>query len=255
MTANSEKTGRTIAVTGKGGTGKTVLSTLMIKSLVDRKGLHILAVDADSAQGLPYTLGMPVTRTVGAFRQEIIDNPQEKRRISDLHMGEVIGEIVTHGPGFDLLVMGRPEAPGCFCGVNDLLRYGIESLSRKYDVTIIDGEAGPEQVNRRVMQRLDALLVVADPSVRSLGTARDIMGVARNQGIVQEDRIGLVVNKFTDTNDQAKELVKRMDFNVWGYIPYDENVSLYDSQNKSLLDLPNGSPSLSAISTILERIS
>ncbi|MEN6437121.1 MAG: AAA family ATPase [Syntrophobacter sp.] len=254
MNKGPEKMQKTIAVTGKGGTGKTVLSTLLIKSLVEAGDLSILAVDADSAKSLPYTLGMAVARTVGDFREELITNPAEKQRISQLHMGSVIGEMVMHGPGFDLLVMGRPEAPGCFCTVNDLLRYGIEALSRNYDVTIVDGEAGPEQINRRVMQHLDALLVVADTSIRSLQTAKDIMKVAQGQGIVPDDRIGLIINRFKGVNDKLKEFVRQLDVNIWGYIPDDKNISTYDSLNRALLDLPKESPSLSAIPKIMEHI-
>lgn len=254
MSTDAEKIQKTIAVTGKGGAGKTVLSTLMIKILVERKNMRILAVDADSAKGLTYTLGMTVGKTVSDFRRELIDNPQEKRRISDLHMGKVIGEIVAPGPGFDLLVMGRPEAPGCFCAVNDLLRYGIESLSRNYDITIIDGEAGPEQINRRVMQHLNALLVVSETSARSLEIALEIMKVAQNQGIIRKERMGLVINKFKEKSERTEEFSQKALFDVWGHIPYDENISRYDSLNRPLLELPDGSPGLAGMSSILGHI-
>jgi CO dehydrogenase maturation factor len=248
------KTGKTIAVSGKGGTGKTVLSTLMIKCLADRKNISILAVDADSAKSLPYTLGVPVEKTVSDYRQEIINNPGEKRRIADLHMGSVIREMVVTKPGFDLLVMGRPEAPGCFCVVNDLLRYGIETLSSDYDVTIIDGEAGPEQINRRVIQNLDALVVMADTSFRSLRTATEIMEVAQKQGVVNVGRTGLVINKRMGADKRVDEIRKKMDLNVWGYLPDDENVSSYDSLNKPLLDIPADAPILVPVRKILENI-
>jgi len=254
MNQGPEKKRKTIAVTGKGGTGKTALATLLIKSLIEAKVPGILAVDADSAKSLPYTLGMAVDKTVGDFREELISNPAEKQRISQLHMGTVIGEMLMHGRGFDLLVMGRPEAPGCFCTVNELLRYGIEALSRNYDVTIIDGEAGPEQINRRVMQHLDALLVVADTSIRSLETARDIMKLARGQGIVRDDCIGLVVNRCKGGSEKLRESMKRLDVDVWGYIPDDEYISRYDSLNRPLLDLPGAAPSLPAISEIMKHI-
>ncbi|MDY7038573.1 MAG: AAA family ATPase, partial [Thermodesulfobacteriota bacterium] len=115
--------GLTIAITGKGGTGKTMLATLMIKILTERRGIKILAVDADSAMSLPYTLGIKIGKTLGKLRQEIIEDPALKRRIADEHIREVMAGIVEPGKGFDLLVMGRPEAPGCFCAINDLLRY------------------------------------------------------------------------------------------------------------------------------------
>jgi len=254
MNVFPQKVGKTIAVCGKGGTGKTVLSTLMIKCLADRRNFRILAVDADSARSLPYTLGVPVGKTVSDYRQEIIDNPGEKHRIADLHMGSVIREIVVSKPGFDLLVMGRPEAPGCFCAVNNLLRYGIETLSLDYDVTIIDGEAGPEQINRRVIQHLDALVVMADTSFRSLRTASEIMAVVQEQDIIDVGRTGLVLNKCTGADERMDEIRKKMDLNVWGVLPDDENVSSYDSLNKPLLDVPADAPILVPVRRILQNI-
>jgi len=248
------KRGKTIAVSGKGGTGKTVFSTLMIKCLADRRNISVLAVDADSAKSLPYTLGALVEKTVSDYRQEIINNPGEKRRISDLNMGSVIREMVVSKSGFDLLVMGRPEAPGCFCAVNDLLRYGIETLSLDYDVTIIDGEAGPEQINRRVIQHLDALVVMADTSFRSLRTASEIMAVVQKQDIIDVGRTGLVINKCMGADERMDEITKRMDLNVWGVLPDDENVSSYDSLNKPLLDIPADAPILSPVRSILQNI-
>ena len=254
MNDSPQKRGKTIAVSGKGGTGKTVLSTLMIKCLAERKNIRVLAVDADSARSLPYTLGVQEEKTVSDYRQEIISNPEEKRRIADLSMGSVIKEIVVSKPGFDLLVMGRPEAPGCFCAVNDLLRYGIENLSMDYDVTIIDGEAGPEQINRRVVRDLDSLVVMADTSIRSLRTAAEIMDVAKKQGIVDAGRTGLVINKSRGAEEVADVIIKKKDLNVWGYLPDDENVSSYDALNKPLIDIPADTPILFPVKIILETI-
>jgi CO dehydrogenase maturation factor len=254
MKGYPRKRGKTIAVTGKGGTGKTVFSTLMIKCLAHKEDISILAVDADSARSLPYTLGVPVEKTVSDYRQEIINNPGEKRRISDLNMGSVIREMVVSKPGFDLLVMGRPEAPGCFCAVNDLLRYGIETLSLDYDVTIIDGEAGPEQINRRVIQHLDALVVMADTSFRSLRTASEIMAVVQEQDIIDVGRTGLVINKCMGADERMDEITKRMDLNVWGVLPDDENVSSYDSLNKPLLDIPADARILNPVRSIMQNI-
>ncbi|MBC8392018.1 MAG: AAA family ATPase [Deltaproteobacteria bacterium] len=252
--SRSRGNGRNIAITGKGGTGKTVLATLMIKLLAERGNLRILAVDADSAKSLPYTLGMMVAKTVGGIRQDIIENPGEKRRIADTHIGTVIKNIVETGKGFDLLVMGRPEAPGCFCTVNDLLRYGIETLSQDYDITIIDAEAGPEQVNRRVIQSIDTLLIVADTSNRSLQTASDIMKIAQGHGNVEVGRTGLIINKFKGNSGRVEEVSHQMGLEILGYIPEDENVTHYDSLGRPLLELPADSPSLVAIPQILRQI-
>ncbi len=254
MSDSPRKKGITIAVSGKGGTGKTVLSTLMIKCLAEKSNVSVLAVDADSAKSLPYTLGVAVAKTVSDYRQEIIDDPEEKRRINDLSMGSVIKELVVSTPGFDLLVMGRPEVPGCFCTVNSLLRYGIETLSLDYDVTIIDGEAGPEQINRRVVENLDSLVVMADTSARSLRTATEIMEIAQERGVVNVGRTGLVINKRKAAGELVHEIKNQAGLSVWGYLPEDELVRNYDSLNKPLLDLPADAPILDTVREILETI-
>lgn len=245
---------RVIAVTGKGGTGKTMLATLIIKTLTEDGNLKILAIDADSAASLPYTLGMQVRKTVGKIRQEIIDVPDIKREMADVHIRTVMAGILEHGEGFDLLVMGRPEAPGCFCGINDLLRYGIETLSQDYDFTIIDGEAGPEQINRRVVQSIDTLLVVADTSARSLRTAVDIAEVARGYGNVRVEKTGLIVNRVTGASNPDIGISNDAGLDIVGSIPEDGNITFYDAAGKSLLELPENSPSLAAVRQILSGI-
>jgi CO dehydrogenase maturation factor len=197
---------------------------------------------------------MMVGKTVGGIRQDIIENPEEKRRIADEHIRTVIRNILARGKGFDLLVMGRPEAPGCFCTLNDLLRYGIETLAQDYDISIIDGEAGPEQVNRRVIQSIDSLLVVADTSNRSLQTASDIIRVAQRHSNEEVGRIGLIINRFKGNRGRVEEVTQQMGLEVLGYIPEDENVTRYDSLGRPLLELPADSPSLIATRQILRQI-
>ncbi len=251
---SSPRDGRTIAVTGKGGTGKTMLATLMIKILAESGNLKILAVDADSATSLPFTLGMKIGKTVSEIRQEIIEYPEVKRRLTDEPIRAVMADILEPGKGFDLLIMGRPEGPGCFCTVNDLLRYGTEMLVRDYDITIIDGEAGPEQVNRRVLRNVDALLVVADTSARSLETASVIIKVAQTQGNVKVGRAGLILNRFRGKRDSLKKITQPMGLEILGYIPEDKNVNHYDAIGRPLLELPAESPSLMAVRQILKQI-
>jgi CO dehydrogenase maturation factor len=245
---------RTIAITGKGGTGKTMLATLMIKILAEGGNLKILAIDADSATSLPYTLGMKVGKTVSEIRQEIIEYPEVKRRIADEHIRTVMANILEPGKGFDLLVMGRPEASGCFCTVNDLLRYGIDTLAQDYDITIIDGEAGPEQINRRVLKSIDTLIVVADTSARSLQTASAIIKVARSYGNVNVGRAGLIINRFKGKRNSVKKITQQMVLEILGYIPEDENINRYDAIGRPLLKLPADSPSLMAVRQILKQM-
>lgn len=244
---------RSIAITGKGGTGKTMLATLMIRQLA-ADGKKVLAIDADSAMSLPYTLGIQVTQTVSELRKDIIGLDQLKRQINKNPLKSVMSGILSHGPGFDLLTMGRPEEPGCFCTVNELLRYGIDTLVQDYDVAIVDGEAGPEQLNRRVLQSIDTLLVVADMSARSLETAGGILRVARGQEDgIRVRQAGLVLNRVR--NDQpAPARLEQTGLEVWGSIPEDATVNAYDRAGKSLLDLPPDSACPTAVRQILARL-
>ena len=243
---------KVIAVTGKGGTGKTMLSSLMIRLLSREAGARVLAIDADSAISLPYALGMDVGRTLSEVRAEIIEDPVARKRVVDSHVKTAISDVVMHGNGFDLLVMGRPEGPGCYCGLNDLLRYGIESLSKEFDVTVVDGEAGPEQINRRVLQSIDTLLVLTDISARGFQTAGVIQGIAKTGATVGQT--GLVVNRFREGSILADEVTRKLGLKTIGYIPEDENITECDLVGKPIVDLPDTSPSVEAVRSILGKI-
>jgi CO dehydrogenase maturation factor len=250
----SLKRGRTIAITGKGGVGKTVLAAMVIGLLARTGEFKILAIDADSAVSLPYALGMEVEKTVGEIRHKIIADPYVKAEISDKPMRTVIATALESGRGFDLLVMGRPEGPGCYCAINDLLRYGIETLSNKFDLTIIDGEAGPEQINRRVIQSVDTLIVVTDASTRGVRTAALIKKIAQDDRAVRFGRMGLVINRVKEENESIRELAEQIGIDILGYIPEDENITKYDSLGKPIIDLPNNSPSVLAAQRMLAEI-
>lgn len=234
-----------IAIAGKGGSGKTMLAAVMT-GLVARSGRSVLAIDADSAVGLPHALGTEPGLTVADVRRRIIEDPLERRQIEDRSIVSVMREVLVTGRGHSLLVMGRPEGPGCYCSVNELLRYGIEGLSHSFDVTLVDCEAGPEQVSRRVTSTVDVLLVITDPSARGLEVARTIAQVARKD---RTPRIGLVVNRARPDDDldpQGLELL--------GLIPEDPKVSELDRLGNPLTTLPDDSPCLGAARGILERI-
>ena len=243
---------RVIAITGKGGTGKTMLSALMVRLLGREAGARVLAIDADSAISLPYALGMDVGRTLSDVRAEIIEDPVARKKLMDSHVRTAISDIVARGNGFDLLVMGRAEGPGCYCGINDLLRYGIESLSTEFDVTIVDGEAGPEQINRRVLQSIDTLIILTDTSARSFHTAGIIRGIAAAGATVGQ--MGLVINRFREGSKLANEVTRKLGLKILGHIPEDENITEYDLVGEPITDLPDTSPSVEAVRTILGEI-
>ncbi|MDR1490615.1 MAG: AAA family ATPase [Desulfovibrio sp.] len=244
---------KTIAVTGKGGTGKTIIATMLIKALAGRSS-KVLAIDADSAMSLPYTLGLSVPRTVSDLRKDVVGAGQLQKEMDGQPLRSIMSQLLVRGKGFDLLVMGRPEEPGCFCAVNDLLRYGIDCLIDGYDATVIDGEAGPEQMNRRVLKNIDVLLVLADMSARSLETAAGIFKVAQGQdGDIRVGKAGLVLNRVR--GDQPEDaMIEKIGLDVIGCVPEDKTVNEYDRAGRSLWEVPDDSPVPEAVRRILARI-
>lgn len=248
--------GKTIAVTGKGGTGKTVIASLMITELARLYPGRILAIDADSAMSLPYTLGVETdpAKTITAMRRSIVGQGDIRKKMDNRPMREVIRDVVHHGEGYDLLVMGRPEEPGCYCAVNDLLRHGMDMLVENYEVSVIDGEAGPEQINRRVLKNLDTLIVVSDMSVRSLGTARGIVQIAlANENGISVRKAGLVLNRVRH-DEPVYKYVQKIGVPVIGYIPEDNVLNKYDRDGRPLRDLPDDVPAATAVHRILQKI-
>jgi len=245
---------KSIAITGKGGTGKTVVATLMIRLLAKRFPGRVLAIDADSAMSLCYTTGLKVDKTVSMLRSELLGMRQAREQLNNGPTKSLMREILAHGDGFDLLTMGRPEEPGCFCACNELLRFGIDTLMDDYDYVIVDGEAGPEQLNRRVMKSVDCLLVMADMSARSLQTAAGILAVAKaGENNIDVKTSGLVLNRVRD--DQPKEeLLKKVGLEVFGELPEDAMVNRFDREDKSLFGLPMDSACPQAVLAIIKKL-
>ena len=245
---------RVIAVTGKGGTGKTALVVLMTKILTRDRDLKILVIDADSAIGLPQALGMHIDKRVSDLRQEVIEDPEARQRIAKTHIRNVIKSIVKQEDGLNLLVMGRPEGAGCFCRVNDLLRYGIESFSKDFEVTLIDCEAGPEQINRRVIESVDTLIILTDTSSRSVQTADSIREIAQAGAISGNSSIGLVINRLENENDVIVKKAQQLNLQILGHIPEDKNIKEYDLLGKPIFKLPDDSPSVIAAEKIVKEL-
>jgi CO dehydrogenase maturation factor len=245
---------KSIAVTGKGGTGKTVVSTLLIRLLSDRFPGRVLAIDADSAMSLCYTTGLKVDKTVSQLRSELVGMRQAREELNNGPTKDLMRSILAHGKGFDLLTMGRPEEPGCFCACNELLRFGIDTLMSDYDYVIVDGEAGPEQLNRRVMKSVDCLLVMADMSARSLQTAAGIIAVAKaGENNIDVKTTGLVLNRVRD--DQPKEeLLKKVGLEVFGELPEDAMVNKFDREDRTLFELPMDGACPQAVLAIVKKL-
>jgi CO dehydrogenase maturation factor len=246
---------RVIAVTGKGGTGKTAITTLLIRHLT-RGNKVVLAVDADPDTNLPETLGCEVHRTIGdvkEFMHEERDNlPPDvnKQSILESKLYEVLEEM----PGYDLLVMGRPEGSGCYCYVNNLLRGIMNKLVDNYDVLIIDTEAGLEHFSRKIFKQVDDLIVVTDGSRRGMGTAERIRELV---GELETDvaHIYVIANKVTDsTSATIVRTAAELELELIGMVPLDEMIVQRDLAGQPLMELPDDSPAVKEIEKISRKL-
>ncbi|MBP1747552.1 MAG: Cobyrinic acid ac-diamide synthase [Deltaproteobacteria bacterium] len=249
------KNGFTILVTGKGGTGKTFLSSRLI-TYFSQIG-SVLAIDADPDSNLPEALGVTVKQTVGDIREKII-SPDEKYSTGEVdrrdQFSSKIMEILHEGPRYDLLVMGRSEGEGCYCAVNHVLRHAIDSMYTAYDSVVVDCEPGLEHISRRTTRHVDLMLVVTDASKKGVLTARRILDLSKELRIQFSTSL-LVANKMTkETQEAMAEQAKQYGMEIFGSIPFDDRVSRFDAQGIPLGEMNNGSTALAAADEICRRI-
>lgn len=247
-----------VAVCGKGGTGKTAFTAMMTRSLLERgRSGRLLLIDADPAQGLTNAVGVKVRRTMGQIREDIIHTARngdqsEKIQIAD-RLDYMLLEALVETDAFALLAMGRTETLGCFCPVNDLLRGAIETLSRSFETILIDGEAGVEQINRQVVRRVDALIIVSDATARGLQTAALVRRMVREDHVIDCGRLGIVFNRVTGDRPLLERSARDLGLDVLGFVPQDENIARHDLLGQPILELPAGSPGLVSVRDILDR--
>ena len=240
-----------IAVAGKGGVGKSTLAALILRYLRERSNRPLLAVDADPNNTLGEKLGIRVDCTIGDLREDAMRDKYDapagtpKQRAIEYQ----VQQAVIEGRGFDLLVMGRGEGPGCYCSVNNMLRAFLQDVSAGYQHLVIDNEAGMEHLSRRTNARVDLMLVVCDATPTGMLTARRIAELARKLEIVQ-GRLGLVVNRAA-APCSAEEALTATGLELLGCIPEDPLVQEYELQGKPLFDLPATAPALGAVSAML----
>ncbi len=245
---------RIIAVTGKGGTGKTTFTAIATKILL-AAGHHPLIIDADPPVSLALALGADSVRTVGEYRQRLIEDPTERQRMGDRHIREILmEEALADMDGFSFLAIGRSEGPGCFCGINELLKYGIESLSERFELTMIDCEAGIEQINRRVINHINTLLIISDATMKGIHAATHLKDIAGTHGVEGPVRIGLVFNRVDGDISHLIEKARDMGLEVIGVIPADAQVADFDARGEPTLRLPDNAESVVAVKGILESI-
>ncbi len=252
---------QTIAIAGKGGTGKTTVAALLIK-LLSQRGL-VLAVDADPSSNLNLALGLPLDdkKTVGRIREKMTDDIS-KGRLSpviakqEYLFGKIL-ESLVESKGFDLLAMGRPEGPGCYCAPNEFLRVSLDKLVKdyKYNYIVIDCEAGMEHISRQTTRDVDVLLIMSDPTIRGITTAM------RMKELIEElrtnvDRIGFIVNRVKgELSPEIKKIIDESGLQVSALIPEDPDMASLEMKGRPVTELSWESPLQLKVRKIAESLS
>jgi CO dehydrogenase maturation factor len=242
----------TIAVSGKGGTGKTTLAGMIIRFLLDKEKGPILAVDADSNTNLNEVLGVKIRSTIGEAR-EMMRKDVPVGMTKDIWFEYQVQTTLTEAKGFDLIAMGRPEGPGCYCAANTLARKCLDLLTANYQYIVIDNEAGMEHFSRLTTRDVDLLFILSDSSQRGILTASRIRDLIRelNLRIVREV---LVINRVQgEPGPEIYEEVKKQNLELGGILPVDEEVYQYDSEGKPTFQLPLESKAVQSARRIFEK--
>lgn len=242
-----------IAMAGKGGTGKTTISALLIRYLLNKNLLPVLVVDADANANLNELLGLKVERTLGQIRDEMktaVPTGMTKETYIEYKMQEALIE----SKGFDLLVMGQPEGPGCYCAANNLLAKYLEILTKNYRTVIVDNEAGMEHLSRLNLREIDILISVSDPGPRGIMTAKRIADLTTHLD-VQVGKKVLIVNRTPDGLDPVlREEINKAGLVLGGTIRQDTLIAAYELKKLSFLDLPSESAAVQDAQAIFDAL-
>jgi len=242
-----------IAFAGKGGVGKTTIAGVLIRYLVEEqlKG-PVLAVDADPNSNLNELLGVEVRATIGEAR-ELMKKDVPQGMTKDVWFEYKVHESIVEGKGFDLLVMGRPEGPGCYCAANSLAKQSIETLKKNYPLVVADNEAGMEHMSRLVTQDLDHLYVVSDPTPRGLITAKRIIELIKELKL-NIKKWNIIVNRVRETEEKTiTSLAQDKGLKIAGFIREDMALVKADAEGKSIFSIPKKLSVISDAYSIFEK--
>ena len=225
----------TIAIAGKGGVGKTTIAALLIQCLlkIDRP---ILAVDADPNSNLNVALGLEYQETIADIREEVKRSTPESFSKGDF-FNLRLQEAIVEGDAVDLLVMGRPEGPGCYCAINNILREYLEKVAQNYKFVVIDNEAGMEHLSRRTAGSIDLLLLASDPTIVGIRSVINAFRTAKDAGL-KIKKFGVLINKSKNPlNDDKIKLIKDAGLQIDGFIAFQEEIEKESEKGGSLLRL------------------
>ncbi len=245
---------KVIAFAGKGGVGKTTVASLVVRHLSHNGETPILAVDADPNSNLGETMGLDVTSTIGEIRESFMKDPQGVPSGMDKvnYLETLVEQAIIEKPQFDLLVMGRQEGQGCYCMVNNILNNFTDKLTASYKYLVVDNEAGMEHLSRRTSGKVDHLFLVTDYSLRGLRAVKRIHEMMDSLKL-EVGNLGIVVSRGPQKLGKAfLDEVKEIGIPILAVIPDDSALLDFDMERKSLLELPDNSPSVLAIEKMMD---
>ncbi len=245
-----------IAVAGKGGVGKTVITALLAVTISKQYDYKMLLIDADPTHPhLSNMVKLIPKKSLEKIRIDVIDKTLKKEKTAKNLAENIDFEIynaIAESKEFSLFSIGQPEGPGCFCPSNTLLKKVIESISQDFDIVLIDCEAGLEQINRMVIESVDIILIITDISLRSIETADSIRKSAKK--FTKYKKLGIIINKAKGNIDTIIEKLTNLNLPFIGQIPEDPNIIEFDLLGNSIIDIPENAPSKLAINQLLKVI-
>ena len=257
----------TIALAGKGGTGKTTVSAMIIKYLINKGKGPILAIDADPSANLNMVLGVDLEYTIGGIREDMLKQVQSAQNVTGAARGSIAGGMSKHqyldyeihsslieSDKFDLIAMGRSEGPGCYCAVNHNLRDILDKLSHNYPYVLMDNEAGMEHLSRRTTQDVDHLFIISGPTQRGLSAAAGIVEL-KDELEIRIKNTYFILNRVPgEIPTPLQERIDKLAVPFLGAVPADNNVMEFDFSGKPLLELGDDSPIYQAVAAMMDKV-
>lgn len=242
-----------VALAGKGGTGKTTTAGMLVKYLVEKGKTPVLAVDADANANLNEVLGLEAGETLGDAREDM-KTGVSPGMTKDIYMEMKLQEAIVESKGFDLIAMGRPEGSGCYCAANTLLTQYLEKLMGNYTYLVVDNEAGMEHISRLTTNNIDVLLVVSDATRRGLQAAHRIVELTDALKLNISKKVVMVNRAKPGQSEALDEALSHYKMDFIGTVPEDSEVQLFDLEGRPTVELPSENEAMKAAYRIFDEI-